>query len=71
MIKPVKMHGAPLLDENFNPVRMTRNQTERLAKNKAREVERMGSAWRGAIGSVYESETHYCVNVGWKTKKLS
>ncbi|AUM58680.1 hypothetical protein phiP47_052 [Plesiomonas phage phiP4-7] len=49
---------------------MTRSQAERYAINKAAQNERKGPAFRGAIGTVFESDTHFCVNVGWKVKGL-
>ncbi|MGL4546345.1 MAG: hypothetical protein ACRCUU_12485 [Plesiomonas sp.] len=70
MFKPIKIHGAPLLDENFKPVTMTRSQAEKLAKRKARQMEMKGKAYIGAEGHVYESDTHLCINVGWKVKDL-
>ena len=70
MKKAVKVFGAPLLDENFNPVKVTIKQARALAKRKAADFEKKGKCYFGAKGSVFESETHFCVNVGWKVEGL-
>ncbi|CDG99819.1 hypothetical protein [Xenorhabdus bovienii] len=63
-IKPIFINGAPLLDGDFNPVRVTKNQARKKA-GQMQSAMRKKSWGKSAVGIVCDAGAHFNVSVGF------